>query len=185
MLRNSSNSYGAVAKLLHWVIAAAIIVMVFLGFGSGWVPRGPWVGKILFIHKSLGLTILLLMLVRLGWRWLNPIPSYPKKMPLWEIFSAKTVQFLFYILIIAIVVVGLSMSSFAGHATVFWGWINVSLPVIQNKNNAHLLANIHFYIAWIIIALFVLHVSGAYYHHWFKKDDVLNRMLGCASNDEK
>jgi len=176
MLRNTVDSYGSLTKTLHWLIAILIIAMLALGFLLESIPehlRGFWVG----LHKSVGLTLLLLMFIRLIWRFLNIQPLLPITVPAWEQLAARSVHVFLYLVLFAMPVTGLAMSSYGGHPVFFWGWFNAALPVAENKNLASTFFDAHSIIAWVIIALIVLHVAAALKHHFIEKNNVLRKML--------
>src|SRR5271167_1175015 len=98
---SSSTSYGAVAKTLHWLIAFLIVAMLVIGWLMTTLPRENAYKFPLFQwHKSIGILILLLSLLRLGWRLTHSAPPLPAKMPAWEKFAARATHWLFYVLII-------------------------------------------------------------------------------------
>src|SRR4026208_109351 len=84
MLRNTPSSYGSVAKLLHWSIVVLIITQLVLGISADDLPNGLRKLELLAWHKSFGMLILMLALVRLAWRYANPRPVPPADMPRWQ-----------------------------------------------------------------------------------------------------
>src|SRR5262245_22666540 len=96
--RNSTVRYGAVAMTLHWLIAALILFMLGLGlFMTRLEDTDPRTFPLFQLHKSIGLTILVLSLARLGWRLANPIPPLPVGMAAWESFAARGTHAVFYV----------------------------------------------------------------------------------------
>ena len=175
--KNTQGTYGSVTKTLHWLIALLVIGMLIFGFVLGNMPNSPMKGTLIDLHKSVGLTILLLMIIRLCWRFINLQPMLPITVPLWEQIAARTVHVFLYILLFAMPLSGWVMSSLGGHPVIFWSWLNVTLPFTQNKALADYFFDAHTTFAWIIIALLVLHVGAALKHHFLEKNNVLKRML--------
>lgn len=192
-----AQRYTAVAIVLHWAIAFAILLMIPLGF---WMHGRAEAGDIsdnvfraFQLHKSIGLTVLALSLVRLGWRLANPPPPFPAHMPGWERLVAKATHWTFYALLI-----GLPMS---GWLYVSAGWSihdDAALPVathyfglftvphLFNLPNAS--ANVreataeaaftaHWVLAYAAIGLAALHVLAALKHHIFDRDEALAHMV--------
>lgn len=178
-----STQYGAVAKFLHWTIAAAVIAMLVIGWVMADMPNGTDKFVLFQWHKSIGLTILVLSLFRLGWRLSHKAPPLPAAMPEWEKFAARATHILFYILIIGMPLSGWAIVSTSrlGIPTRFFGlfsWPNLPiLPGLADKEALnHLLGQGHGIAAYILAALAVLHAAAAHKHHWLDRDDVLTRM---------
>lgn len=192
-----ADRYSAVAIVLHWAIASLIILNILLGWWMLEAIREPATAARAFIgfqaHKSIGLTVLVLSLIRLGWRIANPPPPLPQAMPAWEKFAAKATHWAFYALIILI--------PFSGWLYVSAGWWHVtdrplSVPTIYfglfqvphlfglehaanevRKAVAGISIEAHELLAWGAIALLVLHVGAALKHWLFDKDDVAPKMI--------
>ena len=181
-----SSSYDNVAKTLHWLIAFAIVAMLVIGWTMTNIPRdNPYKFPLFQWHKSIGITILLLSLVRLVWRLTHPAPPLPAHMPDWEKFAARASHFLFYVLIIGMPLVGWAIvtSSPLCLPTYLFGWIHwpnlqglTDLDADKKKQVGLLCGAAHSYGAYILAGLLVLHVAAAHKHHWFDRDDVLTRM---------
>jgi len=174
-LRNTSNSYGAVAKFLHWLIFVLVFVMIVGGFFMDDVPS-DYKGMIFNLHKLTGLTILSLMVLRLLWALVNQKPSLPVSMPGWQRSAARITHVFLYLLVIAMPLVGWVGSSAGGKGPHIGDFI-LQLPVPQNKPLKSLMFDMHGLIAYLIIAFVSIHVLAALYHHYIKQDNVLRRML--------
>lgn len=177
--------YTAVAIALHWSIALLIIGMIAVGWIMEDMAGGPGSPKtaIIQIHKSIGITILLLTIARIVWRLMNPPPPEPA-MPKWQAFLASSVHILLYALMIAMPLTGWIMASaeIAQHETRFFGTVEMyvpgiaSLPAETQKGVADTMDMLHSRLAWVIIGLLVLHVAGALKHQFVDKDGLLARM---------
>ena len=177
--RNTQNSYGAVSKTFHWVIAVLVIIMLCAGVSFHYLTRGSSVfNVIMFIHKSTGVTILGLMILRLFWRWINPNPIFPIDMPTWQKIAARVVHLLFYVVLIAMPITGIIMSLAAGYPVPFWGLGNLHLAfIIKNKSLAEFMFHSHNYLAWTIAVLIVIHTLASLKHYFIDKDNVMQRMF--------
>lgn len=178
MLKNTSTTYGSVAKTFHWIIAILIIGMLIFGFILVNLKNtNPHREMLIGLHKSIGLTILLLVILRLFWRWINIQPPLPITVPFWEQMLAKSAHFFLYILIFLMIFSGWSLSSFGGHPVKFWNLIDVTLPVAKNQTISSAAFTAHQVIAWVIIGIVSFHILGALKNHFIDKNQVLRRML--------
>lgn len=170
-IKNTKNSYGSIAKILHWLIAIAIIFMLFLGFFMS--------GRTLYtVHKSLGITILIIMILRVLWKLANSIPELPKNTPKWQKVASDLTHLSLYLLAFILPFSGWIMSTASNHAPNFWWWFKWPLTGISaNGKLAHFAHDLHGILAWVIIGFICLHILAALKHHFINKDDVLKRML--------
>ena len=186
-LANTRARYGNVAMTLHWLIAGAVILNICLGLYMVQIlsDQDPARFAVVQIHKSVGLSVLVLSLVRLGWRLVNPVPPLPSSMSPWLKTAAHGTHFLLYFLIIAIPLTGWALVSASplGLPTSYFGTFNwphiaflADLPRAQKRPLQHEFAFLHIYLAFSAIFLIPIHVAGALYHQW-RGEDVLRRML--------
>lgn len=186
-ISNTRLRYGAVAMTLHWLIAASIIFNLCLGLYVADIltDQDPERFGLIQFHKSIGLTVLVLSLARLGWRLVNPIPPLPDTLtPALKVLARGT-HYLLYFLMIAIPLAGWALvsSSPLGLPTPYFGlfhWPNIAfladLTRAQKAPLRHEFFALHMYLAFSAIVLIALHVAGALYHQ-MRRDDVLRRML--------
>ncbi len=174
-IKNTYQSYGSVSKFFHWIIVLLVFGMLIYGFLMGYLPK-EYKGLGYNIHKLTGLTILTLMILRTLWALKNPKPRLPSGAPLWQIAAERLMHFGFYVVLLAMPVVGWVMSSAAQKAPHLWGY-SLALPMGKNKALAHQMSTIHEILAYVIIAMIVIHVAAALRHHFVKKDNILVRML--------
>src|SRR6266571_88823 len=111
MLRNASDSWGAPAKLFHWVMAALILAQIALGLMAANWRLSPTKVELFFWHKSTGMLILALVALRLLWRLANPTPALPSGMAAWERAAARLSHLLLYVLMIALPITGWIVNS--------------------------------------------------------------------------
>lgn len=179
---SGQQRYTAVAIALHWAIAFLIVGLIAVGWIMEGMPPGPDQFAVIQLHKSFGITVLLLSVARIVWRLMNRPPAEPP-MPQWQSFASRAVHVLFYILIIAMPLTGWIMASASGDApTRFFGLVDIRLPGIPalDADTRHGIEDgfetLHSNLAWVIVALLVLHVGAALKHHFIDKDGLLARM---------
>lgn len=176
-LRNTTTTWGSVHKALHWLVALAVIGMVVVGWVMDELPSSPDKVKVYALHKSTGLTVLALMLLRLAWRWSNPRPALPEAMPQWERTLAGMVHAGLYAVLIAMPLTGWLYNS-AANFPLRWFWL-FPVPALWGPDTdvKHFAEDAHELLSWVLVGLFTLHVAGALKHHFVDRDVVLRRML--------
>lgn len=174
--QNTALEYGSVAKFLHWLIAVLVLVLLALGFIMGSFKNDAINDVLYMIHKSLGLSVLGLIIIRLLWRISNVRPSL-SSLPLWEQKSALINHLVLYLLLIVMPISGWIMSVAAGYPPVFFNLFEVPLPIEKNKLIADTAGEIHEFLAWCIIAFVTIHILAAFKHYLWDKDQVMQRML--------
>lgn len=174
-LRNTTNTYGSVAKILHWLIFLFVLGMLTFGFLLDSIPK-PYQGLAYNIHKVNGLIVLALMIIRILWRSVNVKPLLPIDTQPWERFAEQTVHFLLYVTLILMPLSGWIGSSSAGKPPHI-GDLALGLPIEKNKALISSAFELHEYLAYAIIALVTIHVLAALFHYLFRRDNVLQRML--------
>jgi len=177
MLRNTADSWGAPARLLHWAIAA----LVFAQIAAGWMAvswrLSPAKLDLYVWHKSTGLLILALMAVRIAWRLGNPAPAMPAGTPPRERRAARIGHLLLYCLLIAMPVSGWIIASASGIPFRMYWLLPVPSIVAPDKAVESLASNAHNAFFIVLSVLLLIHVGAALRHHCIKRDDVLRRML--------
>jgi len=169
--------YANPAVALHWTIVVLLLTQVWLGFTFADMPRGPARMEFFTWHKTIGATILLLTLIRLGYRLRNPPPPYPVDMPAWRMTAAAWSHRLLYFFLIALPVTGLVAASGTGKSTTpLVG--GIPLPTVPgvNESTAELSGGVHEVLVWSTIALLVLHVAAALYEQFVARPGVAYRM---------
>jgi len=173
-----NDRYTSVAIALHWIIALALIWQLTLGFSLEGAPRAAK-GAFVELHKSLGITILLLSLVRLAWRLTHKPPPLPADMKGWKKLLAKATHVGFYLIMIGAPLGGWAMSSAstrAGELKV-WGAPWPLLPLPKSDALAGALFTGHMLAGFIAVGLIALHVGGVVKHMVFDGNDVLWKMV--------
>lgn len=175
----SNARYSRGAMVLHWLIA----LLIALNYASAWVAEGQPDAvrmQIMGNHKAFGLTILLLSLVRVGWRLTHRPPPLSESLKAWEVALARVTHGLLYGLTIAVPAAGWAMhSAFSGGKPVgfFHLFAIPGLPLAQDKATGGIFQEMHEVFATLMLVLLVLHVAGALKHQFIDRDGSLRRMV--------
>ena len=172
-----TTSYTFVAKVIHWLMAALITGLLLLGFYMADLPLSPDKLQLYSWHKWVGVTVFLLVWLRLLWRISHRPPAYPDSMSRPLQVLAHLGHFALYSLMLAVPLTGWLMSSAKGFQTVWWGVWTIPDLLVKNKELGHTLQEVHEALNWILVLMIGGHVLAALKHHFIDKDDVLKRML--------
>ena len=173
-LRNTTDRYGSVAKLLHWVTAAMLVGLVILGLIVSEMERGPDKQQLEGIHISTGLVLLVLITLRLLRRLRDPAPADPVDAPGWQKTAEHVTHWALYAAIYFQVLIGILGEG--QRPIAFFGLFEFGPLLERNQAQHELFEEVHAS-GWIVIAVLAgLHVLAALYHHFIRKDDVLRRM---------
>lgn len=168
--------YGFVAQGLHWIIAGLLVVQVTLGKIADDLPLGLDKLALMARHKSVGITILALAVMRLAWRVIDRPPP-PPPMPRWQFNASRLTHAAFYVLLFAMPLSGWLMSSASNYPVSWFGLIQLPDFVRPDEGLEHALEDVHETLAKVLIALAILHVAAALKHQFIDRDGLLMRML--------
>jgi cytochrome b561 len=175
--RGDRYSRGAIA--FHWAIAALVLFNLWLGLFHDGLPR-EW--KVMAVHKSVGITILVLTLGRIAWRLTHRPPHLPELMAGWEKAAAKGVHFVLYALLLILPLTGWLMSSNPLKPRPFSWFYLFDVPILPATpaiaSGAH---EAHELLGYLMAALVTIHIAAALRHHLLLRDKVLARMLPWVS----
>ncbi|MCV6605035.1 MAG: cytochrome b [Porticoccaceae bacterium] len=175
MIKNTQHSYGLVAKLLHWLMALALIGLFALGLYMVELDYYDSLYRTLpHIHKSIGILLFVLLAGRLLWRWFNTQPR-PQGNPA-ERRIAHWVHLALYLLMAAIMVSGYLISTADGRAIEVFDWFEVPATLTDIDGQEDIAGKVHEWLAWSLIVLVALHALAALKHHFIDKDTTLKRM---------
>jgi len=174
---NTPTRYSALAKLFHWVIAALIVTQFVLAGMADRLPTGVHKLTLLARHKSVGMTVLMLAILRLLWRLKHPPPALPSAMSPRERLAARSTHVAFYVLLFVQPITGWLMSSAKNYSVSWFGLF--TWPNLIGKNEAafNILRGTHDALSGVLFAIAVLHIFAALKHHFWNRDEVLLRML--------
>lgn len=179
MLRNSSNAYGSVAVILHWLIALLVIGQIAAGLVMVRLADQRLAFELVQWHKSFGLLTLALVALRIAWRLFNPPPEMPAAMPGWERLAALLSHGLLYLLMLVAPVTGwllASASVLAIPTYAFYLFIVPHLPVARTDASETLWTSAHHLAAYALTGLVAVHIAAALRHRFILKDTVLDRI---------
>jgi cytochrome b561 len=169
--RNSESTYGIVPQALHWLIAIGIIASYFLAEAAEDDKGGGLMG----VHRSVGITILLLAVLRAAWRMVDRRPLWPSTMARYERLIARATHWIFYILLFALPITGWMLSSIEGDPVLYFELFE--LPPLTVPAGEETLEELHETLFNVLLAFAILHVAGALKHHFWNRDHVLRSML--------
>jgi len=178
----TSEEYGSVPKLLHWVTVALVALVWILGTFGDELSEGPARETGLFAHISMGLVILVLAAVRIPWRFANPPPKvvpteFGKWLVQWTDPLSRIMHYVLYALLVVVPIVGIALQFARGHSLPFFGVFEVPSPWLADKAFARSLKEVHEALANLLVILALFHLSAALLHHWVFGDSTLRRML--------
>ena len=174
----AADRYNNVAITLHWVVAVLVLVMIGLGVYMVDIPRGTDERSFFYnLHKSIGLTAGILVLVRLWWRWKNPPPPLPSSMPAWQVTASNISHRLLYTCMIIMPVVGFSASQFTKWGVTYFGMFKIPPMAYPDKEIYNILQGVHGFMGYLLMVLLIVHILAALHHLLIKKDGIFQRML--------
>jgi cytochrome b561 len=179
------SRYGAVAQGFHWIIAGLIVTQFTLGWMADDLPLGMHRLALLARHKSFGMTVLMLAVLRLIWRLFHRPPELPPGMPKTQKIFARATHVAFYALLFAMPLSGWTMSSAKNYTVSWFGrftWPNLISP---NEQAFNLLKSTHHLLSDALLAIAILHILAALKHHFWNKDDVLVRMIPFIKSEKR
>jgi len=176
---NTDKTYGLVAILLHWLMALVIFGLFGLGLYMVELTYYDALYKTLpFIHKSIGILLAMIFVLRIVWRLVNVSPAPVAGMSAMEERLAGLVHRAFYLLIACIMFSGYLISTADGKAISVFDLFSVPASITSIPEQEDTAGLVHQYLAYSLIALVVLHAAAALKHHFVKRDVTLRRMLG-------
>jgi cytochrome b561 len=168
--------YSSPAIALHWLVALLIFVTFPLGLYMVELPLSPTKLKLYSYHKWIGITVLMLVAIRVSWRLTHTPPPLPSSVAGWQRRASAALHGLLYLLMIAIPLSGWLMSSAKGFQTVWLGVLPLPDLVEKNRELGELLTEVHKVLNFGLLALVVVHVGAALQHHFIERQPFLQRM---------
>jgi cytochrome b561 len=174
-MRRDPTRFVLAARLLHWIMAAAILAMLFIGVGMVSTVSEAH-NRLIAFHRPLGIAILIFALMRLLVRFTNPPPPLPADLPLVQKLGAHASHWALYGLMIAQPLVGWAMLSAGGYPVVMAGALHLPPILPQDVTLYGLLRTAHTWLALALFATFLLHLAAALFHGLVRRDGVLRSM---------
>jgi len=177
MLKSGRHHWGSVAKFFHWTIVLLIIVQGTVGLIMVELPKRPSIIPVFTFHKSVGITILALAILRLLWRALDPRPEEAIGMARWQALSARAGHAVLYVLIFLVPLTGWRFDSVAALRPLYWfGLVEIphlGAPDLAGKDAA---AAWHHWMFWTLVVVALGHAAMALIHQFVYRDNTLGRM---------
>ncbi len=176
MYTNTNESFGIIARLFHWLIFLLVVGMLIAGSTMGSLPNGSVKSLIVGLHKSTGVLILLLVLLRLCWRLINPIPRDlgPNQ---FENKLGHLMHVFLYILLILQPISGIVMSQLFGYPVQVYGLFTLPTFFDKDPGLGKVFAGAHGVIATVLAISIIIHLAAALKHHYIDRDRTLMRMV--------
>ena len=168
--------YSLSHRILHWVMALAILSSIPIGIVMGRVAPSQMQNNLYDLHKSLGVLVLALALLRVFMKKTQGVPAPASGLPLWQVKLSTSVHHALYMLMIVVPALGFVANSYYGAAIPFFCLFSIPTFTPHNEAIAGTIFTFHVYLAILFGILLVLHIGGALYHRYIRKDDVFHRM---------
>jgi len=176
-LATSPESYDRVLKAVHWSALLLIAAAYFAIWGSYAAATKEQEAFLMQLHRSLGVTVFVLTVFRLGWRWHARIPSLPADLPAIQKVAARVAEYVLYALMLIQPILGILYINARGRRVDFF-FLGELPPIVgPDKVLAKQAIAAHQIVAYVLLTLIALHAAAALFHHFVRRDDVLNAML--------
>ena len=176
MALSEAPGYGVVAKILHWLIFVLLAAQYAIGSIMPHIgrrtPDEGWVAW----HFSVGAAILFFIVVRLAWRLFHPVPMLPTMAP-WERVLSGITHWTLYLLVLLMTVLGWAATNARGWDVRLFGFVTLPSIAPNGSRWGHEAGDIHNILVYVLLGFIALHVTGALYHHFFRRDEVVRRMF--------
>lgn len=171
--------FDRVQRWLHWTMAILIFALIGLGVVTAYLPVGQQPRRgLLEIHKSIGFTLMALLLVRIGWRWFTGEPAYRHRLDRLTRIAGRVGHVALYALMLFMPVTGYIYSAAGGYSLPWFGLFQWPRLLPHDNKIAAWGELLHDRGGWVISAVILVHLAAVAFHHWFRRDEVLSRMTG-------
>jgi cytochrome b561 len=178
MIRNTRSGWGSLSRWFHWILGITILGMLAYGWWMNHIPARADRFFYRSIHADIGYVVLLLTVIRLLWRSVNPTPELPADTPRWQRIAARVSHGALYVVTITVAMLGWAHSGARTPNYASWfGLFQVPQITSPDKAAASAYEDRHILFAYVLLALIVLHVAAAAWHHFIKRDRVTARMV--------
>ncbi len=172
----TANKYDPVALALHWLTALLVLALIGIGYGRGFFPRET-ARAMMDWHRMIGICVLAVVLFRLTWRtFIHRAPALPA-MPGTMRMAAIGVHAMLYVMLLVMTLSGWAMTSARGRDVSLLSIIPLPRLVAESKAMGHQFETIHVFSVYVLLTLISVHVAGAVYHQYIRRDGLMSRML--------
>ncbi|WP_084507055.1 cytochrome b [Geminicoccus roseus] len=176
LAREKIRRYDIVSIVLHWLTVLLVLVQIVAGLVMTDLERGTTQDVLYYTHKSVGIAVLLVVLLRLLWRIGHPWPPLPPDTPSAQAGLARLNHLLLYVMLLVMPISGFVFTAAGGYPVPFFGLVDLTGVIAKNPDLAKTAQWVHLSAQWVVYALVALHVLGALYHLVVRKDGVFQRM---------
>ncbi|HEY0293052.1 MAG TPA: cytochrome b [Hansschlegelia sp.] len=173
----AAGGYTLTAKIVHWLVAVAVIGLILVGLSLDSIPKGPSQDLAYFLHKSTGVVVLALMTARIAWRLTNPPPPSEPDLARWQVRLSHAVHWTLYAILLVMPVLGWAGSNAFGAPVSVFGLFTMPTLLAEDKELAKQILGWHARLGITAGLLIVLHIAAALYHRFVRHDAVLARMM--------
>jgi cytochrome b561 len=181
-MTTSRTRFTVPQRLLHWLMAICILSMLFIGVGMVSTVTSKYL-TLVQIHKPLGIAILVLALIRLTLRIVYGAPALPADLPEPIKLAANLSQYIFYVLMIGMPLIGWAMLSAASYPVVLFGSVHLPSILPLSPSLHTLLWHAHYFLAFAFFAFILMHVSAILFHKLIRNDGVFETMATTVTHD--
>jgi len=168
--------YGTTAKVFHWLIAGLLVVQYPIGWLMPDIHGGMKPGTAMTLHVSIGMTILILIALRLAWRLTHPVAP-ESSLPPWQRLTSEAMHWLLYALVLATTITGWLFASFRGWSTSFFFLVPMPMLASGNPEAVKAIDGLHQAMEWSLLVVIGIHVATALAHTFIYRDRIMQRML--------
>jgi cytochrome b561 len=168
--------YGTTAKVLHWLVVALLAVQYLIGWLMPDIHRNMKPGAAMTFHVSIGMTILVLIALRLAWRLAHPVAP-ESSLPAWQRLSSEAVHWLLYALVLATTITGWLFASFRGWSMSFFFLAPMPMLAAEDAAIGKTIDGLHQAMEWALLVMIGIHVATALVHIFIYRDRIMRRML--------
>jgi cytochrome b561 len=168
--------YGTTAKVFHWLVVALLAVQYPIGWLMPDIHRGMKPGTAMTFHVSFGMTILVLIVLRLAWRLTHPVAP-ESTLPPWQRLSSEAVHWLLYALVLATTITGWLFASYRGWSMSLFFLAPMPMLASENAAAGKAIDGLHQAMEWSLLVVIGIHVAAALAHLFVYRDRIMQRML--------
>jgi len=173
----TGSGYGAMDKILHWLIVALLAIQYVIGWTMPDIHRGTKPEGLIAWHLWFGALLIIVIVIRIVWRLTHPVPLLSDGTPAWQNLLARLTHGLLYLTLVVVLGLGWANASARGYSVSLFGLIPLPPIMPEGSRPGMAAGDIHSFLGWCLLALIGLHLLAALYHYLILRDRVLQRML--------